>query len=141
VKKFCLFITIGIFVFSSCKKKDNEKDCSLTEANFAGNYKLASAKYIASGSTTETDYGQYIDACEKDDTWAFNSDHAFVYSDVGTVCSPNGDDQGTWSLSGSNLSIDGDELPLENFSCNGFSIIVADFPNTGDKISINLTRQ
>ena len=141
MKKICLLIAISAFMFSSCKKKDEEKNCSFTEANLAGSYKLASVKYKASGSTTETDYSQYLDGCEKDDLWTFTSDHAYVYSDVGVICSPNGDDQGMWSLNGNNLSIDGDELPLENFSCSGFSIIVEDLPNAGDKLSINLARQ
>ena len=109
MKKICLLIAIA-FVFISCKKKDDES-CSFTEANLAGSYKVASVKYKASGSTTEVDYDQYAEACEKDDLWAFNADHTFVYTDIGIVCSPNGADQGMWSLSGNNLSIDGDELP------------------------------
>jgi len=140
MKKLFLLLAISAFVFSSCKKKD--KDCSITEANLVGSYKIISVKYKASASSSEVDYtDQFLEPCEKDDLIILNSDHTAAYSDVGTVCSPSGDDQGDWSLSGNILTIDGDPSPLENFSCEGFTLTTTDFPSTGDKISINFKKQ
>jgi hypothetical protein len=141
MKKFFLFLAISAFAFSSCKKKD--KDCSLTEANLVGSYKISSVTYKASASTPEVDGGDkwFDDPCEKDNLLILKSDHTVIGSDVGIVCSPSEDDQGTWSLSGSVLSIDQDESPLENFSCSGFSLVITDWDVDGDKLSINFTKQ
>ena len=99
MKKLFLFLAVYAFAFSSCKKKD--KACSLTEANLVGSYKITSVKYKASASSSEIDYtDQFFEPCEKDDLLILNSDHTVIYSDVGTVCSPSGDDQSDWRLSG-----------------------------------------
>ena len=60
-------IFIGAFIFSSCKK-NNEKDCSLSETNIVGKYKVTSFKYQASATSPEQDFfDQLFEPCEKDD--------------------------------------------------------------------------
>ena len=143
MKKIFLFIVICACIFSSCKKKDDDKNCALTEANLTGSYKITSVTYKASASSPEQDYSdQFFDEpCQKDDILTIKSDHTYTYSDAGTVCSPSNDDAGDWSLSGNILSIDGDPAALENFNCSGFAAVGSDAIITGDKLSINFTKQ
>ena len=139
MKKLFFFLAITAFVFSSCKKKD--KDCSLSEANLVGSYKVASIKYKASATSSEEDVTNQVDACERDDVFTFNADHTLVYTDAGAACSPNGDDSGNWSLAGSVLSIDSDAGTVEEFSCKGFTLFANDILTSGDKVSVNYTKQ
>jgi len=141
MKKLTCLIFIGAFIFSSCKK-NNEKDCSLSETNMAAKYKITAIKYQASATSPEQDFfDQSLEPCEKDDITSIVADHTYVYSDAGTTCSPNGDYSGTWSLSGNTLSLDGDPATLEDFNCTGFSLVVTDIIVPGDKGSIRYTRQ
>ncbi len=144
MKKFLLFFTIIAFAFSSCKKKEksNDKDCSLTEANLLGSYKVTSVKYKASASTPEVEFiDQFFDPCAKDDVTTFNADHTYTYTDAGTACSPNGDRTGTWSLAGNTATVDGQSGTIENFSCTGFTAVGTDGLTPGDKVSLTYTRQ
>ena len=142
MKNFILLLAFSAFIFSSCKKKDKTNDCSLTEANFAGNYKPVSVKYKASASSPEVDYtSQYFETCELDDVTTFKTDHTYVYTDAGTVCVPDGNDSGSWGISSSVLTIDGQPITLENYTCKGFSATASDNITPGDKTTINFARQ
>lgn len=143
MKKLFLFIIISAFFFTSCKKDKNKNDCSLTEANLVGSYKITSVKYKASASSPEIDYSnQFFDeACQKDDITTFNADHTYIYSDAGTACSPKGDDNGTWTLTNNVVSVDGEPGTLQNFSCSGFTAVGTDINTTGDQISVAYTKQ
>ncbi|MGH2648007.1 MAG: lipocalin family protein [Ginsengibacter sp.] len=141
MKKIFLFITIGAFALSSCKK-NKDKNCSFTDANLVGNYKVATVKYKISASSPETDYtDQYLDACEKDDITTFKSDHTYTYTDAGVSCNPNEDSSGTWLISGNTVSVDGSAATIENFSCSGFTASATDVITAGDKISVNYVKQ
>lgn len=136
-----LLVMTTLFVWS-CKKKDKVNTCAVNEANFAGSYKVESAKYKASASSAETDaLSTYFDPCELDDVTTFNTNHTYTYTDAGTTCTPNGNDNGTWSLSGSNLIVDGFTQVVENFSCNNFSISNTDVNTAGDKLTITFKKQ
>ena len=141
MKKILLFLAMGAFAFSSCKK-NKDKNCSLTEANLLGNYKVVSAKYKASASSPETDYtDQYLTACEKDDITTFKSDHTYTYTDAGVSCSPNEDNSGTWALSGTAITVDGEQATMDSFTCSGFTVSATDVITAGDKISVSYARQ
>jgi Lipocalin-like domain len=137
-----LILLIGATSFVlSCKKKDKVNTCTLNEANFAGSYKIESIKYKLTPTSSEVDGTSFVDPCELDDVITFNAGNTYTYTDAGTACSPNGDDAGTWSLSGSSLTVDGTAAPVENFSCTGYSASQTDFNTTGDKIIITFKKQ
>jgi hypothetical protein len=132
--------TTSVFVFS-CKKKDKTDTCSLTEANFAGSYKIQSVKYKASATSPEIDGATFIDACVLDDVTTFNTNNTYTYTDAGTTCSPGGDDSGTWSISGSKITVNGEAQLVENFSCSSFTISDTAVDISGDKISFTFKKQ
>ncbi len=140
MKKLFLFLAIFAFAFTSCKKT-KDKSCTLSETTLLGNYKVASIKYKASATAPEQDFTDQLQACEKDDVTTFNANHTYNYTDAGTACTTNGDYNGDWSLSGNVLSVDGDPGTIDNFSCSGFTVALADYNTPGDKFSVNYTKQ
>lgn len=142
MKPILLFLAISILAFASCKKDKENEDCTLTETNLVGSYKVTSVKYKASASSTEIDYiDVFFDPCEKDDILTLNANHTYNYSDAGVTCSPNGNYDGDWSLNGNVLSVDGDPGTLENFDCSGFNAIGTDIYTQGDRVSLTYTKQ
>ncbi|MEP6584056.1 MAG: lipocalin family protein [Ginsengibacter sp.] len=141
MKKLLLLIVVFAIAFSACKDK-KEKTCSLSEANLTGSYKIVSIKYKASASATEMDVtDQYLDPCEKDDILTLNANHTYVYTDAGTICSPDGSYDGDWALSGNTISVDGDPATVQDFSCSGFSLVATDAIISGDITTLNYTKQ
>ena len=136
---FLLIVTTSFML--SCKKKDKVKTCTLSEANFAGSYKIESIKYKLSPSAAEVDGTSYVDPCELDDVITFNADLTYTYTDAGTACSPDGSGTGDWSLSAASLTVDGTVAPVENFSCTGYSASQTDFNVTGDRLTVTFKRQ
>lgn len=130
-------MTIGFF---SCKKEKN-KDCAINESNFAGSYKISSVKYKATSSSPEIDGSSFIDACAIDDVSTFKSDHTYTYVDGGTKCNPPGDGTGTWSLSGSTLTVDGNGTTVSNFTCSNFTVTTNNVFSPGDMLLITFARQ
>ena len=145
MKNFNLAVIIliaGTINFCSCKKKDKVDNCNLTEANFAGSYKVESVTYKMSPTSPEIDgTSLLLDPCELDDVTTFNSNHTYTYSDAGTQCAPPGDDTGTWGLSGNTLTFDGTQQNIDIFDCNGFTISQTDYDTPGDKITLKLKKQ
>lgn len=144
LRKFFLLFLPLIVALAACKKdKKENNDCSLSEANLAGSYKVTAAKYKLSSSTPEVDFFSVFprDECEKDDVTTFNADHTVTYTDAGTVCSPANNDTGTWSLSGTTLTIDGEAGTLEGFSCAGFNATASNVSTPGDKVTVTYTKQ
>jgi hypothetical protein len=139
-----IVLLIGSTTFvTSCKKKDKGDECTLNEANFSGSYQIESVKYKASPASPETDgTSLFFDPCELDDVTTFNNtSHTYTYSDAGIVCTPNGDDNGTWSLSGNSITVDGTAEVIENFSCSNFSLSQTSINTAGDKITITFKKQ
>ena len=139
--KCFLFITITLFLFSC--KKDKKKDCTLTEANFAGSYKVATVKYKQTASSPEVD-GKSIffdNVCEQDDYTTFKTDHTYTYTDAGTKCDPEGSYSGTWSLNGNTLITDADSQPVQDFSCSGFTSGESNVLTAGDSVIVTFAKQ
>ncbi len=139
--RFIILLIAAVLTFSSCKKKDKINNCNLTEANLAGSYKVESIKYKPSANSQEVDGTFLLDACETDDIRTFNPNHTLIYTDAGTQCSPPSDDNGSWSLSGSTLNLDGTLQTIDTFDCNGFIISETDYKIPGDKVTITLKKQ
>jgi hypothetical protein len=138
MKKIILSAAVISFALFSCKKSD--KTCDLNSASFAGTFKVTAVKYKADASTPEVDEFATYDACEKDDLVIFNSNGTITFQDAGTVCTPPGDDTGTWNLSGSVLTINGTPGTVAYFDCNSTAITLTGI-STGEYTTISLARQ
>lgn len=141
MKKTTFIILVSILCFS-CNKDKNE--CTITTAAISGSYKITAVTYKASATANETDYFNILfpDACQRDDVYTFNAAGTYQLKDAGIVCSPSGDDNGTWSLTGTTaMVIDGDAVNLESFDCKKLIIVNTDIQTTGDRLKLTLTRQ
>jgi len=140
---FAMLALIAISV-GSCKKSkgDEAKDCALIMANVAGTYKLTALKYKPGAGLPEQDALPMREACENDDLIILKSDGTYLYQDAGTVCTPSGTDNGTWSLNGKILSSDGDIYgTVKSFDCKSFVYYIPDIYNSGDQLTFTLTKQ
>lgn len=136
------FIVLAAIVLFACNKEKN--DCEITTASIAGSYKITAVTYKANAGATEIDYFNTLfpDACERDDIFTFNASNTYLIKDAGIVCSPNGDDDGTWSLTGTTaMVIDGDAINLESFDCKNLVLVNTDTQAAGDRLKLTLTRQ
>ncbi len=141
MKKTSLII-LSVLILFSCKK--HKVNCALSTAAISGSYKVTAATYKANGTATETDYFTTLfpNACERDDVITFNAAGTYQIADVGIVCSPDGNDNGTWALSGTNsMDIDGDAVILESFDCKKLIFVNTDTQVSGDLLKLTLTRQ
>ena len=141
MKKTTLIILAVLFLFS-CKK--HEANCAITTASISGSYKVTAATYKTSGTAAEMDYLPVLfpNACERDDVITFIANGTYQFADVGIVCSPAGDNNGTWSLTGIGaMQIDGDAVILESFDCKKLIFVNTDTQVSGDLLKLTLTRQ
>jgi len=147
MKKLIVFPIVFMAIFS-CKKdkNDNTNDnpsCATNVASISGSYKIMAYTYKASASSPEIDYYTTLfpDACDRDNVLSFNANGTYQLVDAGIVCSPSGDDNGTWSLSGNTMTVDGDGTAIESFDCKTLVLANMDTQTPGDKLKITLTRQ
>ena len=144
MKKLAVLLILSLIIFSCKKDKDkDEKKCTTDVASISGSYKFTAYTYKATPSSPEEDYFPIIfsEVCERDDILTLNSNGNYTLTDAGVVCSPSGDDSGTWSLSGNTINVDGDPATVESFDCKTLVIVNTDINVTGDKLKITLTRQ
>jgi hypothetical protein len=140
--KMILVIGIAGITVSSCQKERTESGCDTTMNNIAGTYKLTSLKYKASASSPEQDYMLFFDACEKDDLIKLNANGTYEYKDAGTVCTPDGNDNGTWSLTNNQLYSDGMlGGEVESFDCKKLVTVLKDLNVNGDRITFTMEKQ
>lgn len=139
------FIVLSAFILFSCNKsdKDEPKPCTISTTAIAGPYKITAMTYKASASSAEEDYFNIIldDPCRRDDIYTFNINNTYQLKDAGTVCSPLGDENGTWALLGNTMTKDGDALTIESFDCKTLVLINTDTQTAGDKFKITMTKQ
>ena len=141
MKKTILIILAALFLFSC---KNHEANCVTTTETVSGSYKVTTATYRTSASAAEMDYIPVLfpNTCERDDVITFNANGTYRFADVGVVCSPAGDNNGTWSLTGINsMTIDGDAVILESFDCKKLVFVNTDTQVSGDLLKLTLTRQ
>lgn len=115
-KSFFFFAISFIALFSGCKK--DEEVCNLNAANIVGNYVLTSVKI--NGAEVFND-PTYFEACERDDIYTIASSGICSISDGPVVCSGSSVDNGTWTLSGDNLTFNGESGIISDFTCSGFN--------------------
>jgi hypothetical protein len=137
---FAITVVIGI----SCKKdKDKSPSCTTDVASISGSYKFTAYSYKETPTSPEQDYFTVIfpDACERDDVLSLNSNGNYTITDAGIVCSPAGSDSGTWSLSGSTMTINGDPATIQSFDCKTLVLVNNDIMVSGDQLKITLAKQ
>ena len=141
MKKLTVLLIVLISIFS-CKKNKPEPTCTTDMASIAGQYKITGYTYKAGPQFPEIDYYTTVfpDACDRDNAIKFNADGTYQLLDIGLVCSPSGNDSGTWKLTGNTVTIDGDETILESFNCKTLILVNTDTNQQGDRLKIILTK-
>lgn len=141
MKKIIFLTIITSLLITACKK---DPTCTTNAASIAGAYKITAVTYKASASSAEIDYFNtlFSDPCDRDNVYTFQTNGTYQIKDAGIVCSPNGDDNGTWSfVSANSMTIDGDPLILESFDCKTLVLVNTDIQTAGDRLKLTLTKQ
>jgi len=143
MKKSLLIVIASLLILSCKKDKGDKNNCTTDTASITGAYKITAVTYKASSTASEIDYFDILfpDACERDDTYTFSLNGGYTIDDTGLVCSPASDDNGTWSVSGNIMTIDGDAVDIKSFDCKYLVIVNSDTQTSGDKLTLTLTRQ
>jgi hypothetical protein len=144
MKKIIYLMLIGTSFITACKKSGPDPVCKTDATSISGSYKITAVTYQASPTSAEVDYFNTLfpDACDRDNVYTFQTNNTYQIKDAGTVCSPNGDDNGTWSfVSASSLVIDGDPIALQSFNCKNLVLVNSDTQTAGDKLKLTLTKQ
>jgi len=141
MKKTTMIILLA-FVLLSCDKNKPEP-CTINTSSIAGSYKITAMGYKSSPTAVEVDYLNVIldEPCRKDDVLTFRTNSTYTSADVGIVCASSGTRNGSWSLSGNNMIIDGDQTIIESFDCKTLIIANTDTQVAGDKLRITLVKQ
>jgi len=131
----------GLFI-TACKSGP-EPVCKTDATSIAASYRITAVTYKSTPTSPEEDYMNILfpDACQRDDVYTFQTNGTYLLKDVGSVCSPSNDDNGSWSVSGNNMIIDGDPTAIESFDCKFLIISNTDIQNTGDKLKLTMTKQ
>jgi hypothetical protein len=109
MKKIAFILMAGIVTFTACKKTTEDvvtapSTCELTAAGITGSYKNTKVEVITQTGFLDVT-SSYLDLCERDDTYNFNANGAFVYTDAGTTCSPNGSGTGAWGVNAGKITL------------------------------------
>lgn len=137
MKKLILSSLVFALVATGCSKNDDD-DCNLSSASIVGTYLTTAARFQPSTGGGELDLLALAPACEKDDLVILNDNGVVTYQDAGVACNPNGNDSGTWSLSGNTLTMDGEAATVSSFECNTMVLKYTD--GTG-VTTVTLSRQ
>ncbi len=137
-----------LFLFACKKEKDednNNNNCPVSMASLSGTYKIQSIKYKANSAAPEIDVFGTFDDCQKDDLYTLNENGTATYEDAGVECGVNGDDTGTWSLSGNtvNISVGGEAITgtLQSFDCTNLIVVTENYMGPGDKATFTIRKQ
>lgn len=135
---FFLFALPTLFLVSC--DKDDADPCQTNVASLAGTYRVTAAKYQATATAEPVDVmNTYFQACQRDDTQTLNADGTWLYTDAGELC--GGNQNGTWTLTGNTVTINGQQATITSFDC---STLIISRPNamvTGDRLNVTLTKQ
>ena len=139
--KTLLQLVLIPLVMASCQKETPDH-CARTMAGISGTYKPTGLTYKPGSTSPEQDYFAIKDACEKDDLVDLNLNGTYNYRDIGLVCSPEGSNSGTWSVSGNRVISDGlaDGI-IQNFDCRTLVIAGSDVIVPGDRLTLTMERQ
>lgn len=118
ITKTLALVLFATATFTACKKNHDDDSLAVTKENLVATYTLASVKYKVTGSNEQdvTNDPNWVTQCEKDDQLILKSDLSMEIKDLGTQCSPTSSGTSTWSLSGSKITIDGEEYTIKSLS-------------------------
>jgi hypothetical protein len=134
-----LFLAGLVFTLALTSCKNNDDDCTLTRDSIVGTYKITAARYQPNGGGSDIDLFALSAPCERDDLVIFNDNGVVNYQDVGTVCSPSGNDTGTWTLSGNTLTLDQEPSTVSSFECT--TMVLKQTDGTGGVSTVTFQRQ
>jgi len=130
-------------LFFSCKKEDSKPaGCSINMTSLAGSYKLTALQYKSDASAVPVDYLQFMDDCEKDDILVLKDDGTYVSNDLGTVCTPAEDTEGTWLVKGNTLTSDGVlNGTIASYDCKTMIYYTENAIRPGDRLTFTMVKQ
>ncbi|GAO42626.1 lipocalin family protein [Flavihumibacter petaseus] len=138
-------LLMAVFLFSSlasCKKDDDDKpECTLNVSSVSGTYTISSYLYKESSSSPEVDQMPDTEPCERDDTFTFNSNGQYLFEDAGVLCDGPESVDGSWSLSGNNLILDDETVPVKKFDCKQLVLEFHDTYVTGDRSTLTFNKR
>jgi len=130
-------------IFFSCKKeKSDPPGCSINVENLSGSYKLTALQYKATATAAPVDYLAFRDACEADDIIILRNNGTYEYNDAGTVCTPGGNEHGSWELKGNTLTSDGTlNGTIADYDCKTLTYYVENSIVAGDRLTFTMEKQ
>ncbi|WP_167019883.1 lipocalin family protein [Chitinophaga sp. Cy-1792] len=139
------FVALAFGTMFACKKEKSESStpsCEVSMSGLSGSYRLTGLEYKSPTSTTPVDFLAAMDDCEKDDMLTLNSNGTYKYDDMGTVCSPSGSEQGTWTVSGKTLTSDGIlSGTVASYDCKTLVYYVENALTKGDRMTYTLVKK
>src|SRR4030095_1639903 len=135
MKKIISSILLEALFISSCKD-ESVPMCKTDVISISGSYRITAATYKANPSSSEENYYDVLlpDTCQKDNVYTFHTDGTFELKDSGAVCFPPRDGSGTWSVSNSDIVVDGAPTVIESFDCKTLIFSGSDIKIKGDKL-------
>lgn len=141
-KKWALIAVLCAAGLLACQKNPGEQTCITTTAGIAGTYKLSAVEYKRNAASAPIDYLPFMDACEKDDLLQLKNDGTYTYTDAGLTCSPNGSDNGSWSVTGNKITSDGIiGGTIQSYDCKTLVAYIENVTVPGDRITQTLVKQ
>jgi len=140
--KQLLVVVMAVSLATACKKPQDETTCTVSTASLSGTYRLTALKYAMTPTSAEQDYMSLRENCERDDEIELKANGTYEYRDMGTSCSPNGTDNGTWSLTGNTLTSDGlMQGTISSYDCHTLVYYVSGVYVPGDKLVFTMVKQ
>ncbi len=138
-------IGIALLFFTtiqSCKKEKSAAPCNRNVAGLTGKYKLSALEYKMTATSASTDYLPLMDACEKDDIIELKADGSWIYTDAGTICTPSGIGNGSWTVLGNVITSDGVVSgTIESYDCKKLILSTINVILPGDRFTQTLIKQ
>lgn len=142
MKKCILQVVCLSIILLSCGDKDGKPGICVTNmSSIAGNYKTIAVQYKASANAAEQDFFVLLKACEKDDIIKLNANGTAEYTDAGVQCNPNSSYTSTWSVNGSNITMDGETGAIKLFDCKKLVVTTSGAIVAGDQITVTYQKQ
>ena len=142
MKKTILALSMLSLIFVSCKKDEDDEPVTPTKENLTGSFKKTG--HVVAGvnifNNSDPSMNMY-EACERDDIYTFNANGTYTRTEGGAVCTPSRTENGTWSLSGSTMTVNGDQNMVESFDCKTLILVNTDTNIAGDRLKFTFIKQ
>jgi hypothetical protein len=142
--KKLLTLSFSYLLFIACNKDESgTPTCTTTAATNAGTYKTTAAVYKETSSGDEQDvYDLLLNDCEKDDLMNLKTNSTYEITEGAITCTPpNAPISGSWSISGSNLVLEGESNTIKSFDCKTLVLILNDYDVAGDQLIVTFQKQ